>query len=183
MAAEGWYLVPANPRLGNSPERVRHTLITAAGRSDYQTKLTELCFRLNGVRSIIATLINESVGNRFRFELAQTTKSDIVAMALSRTHRWAGGLSDSKPFRPRAEIAKVAPAVAHNRDIEAKITASPITSTGGLHAAHWTSLGGTATRAESLKHVFAKAKQSPKRIVYAEGERVLHAPVQIVKGR
>ena len=186
MGAKPLILALANPTPEILPEQIREVrddAVIATGRSDYANQVNNvLCFPFifRGALDVGATTINESMklaAVHAIAELAQAEQSDIVAMAYGET---ASGFGKDylipKPFDPRL-IAKVAPAVARAA-MESGVATSPITD----WAAYMQRLDQFVYHSGLImKHVFAKAKQSPKRIVYAEGEeeRVLRA-VQIV---
>ena len=179
-------LALANPTPEILPEEIRAArddAVIATGRSDYPNQVNNvLCFPFifRGALDVGATSINESMklaAVHAIAELAQAEQSDIVAMAYGET---AAGFGKDylipKPFDPRL-IAKIAPAVARAA-MESGVATSPITDWD----AYMQRLDQFVYHSGLImKHVFAKAKQSPKRIVYAEGEeeRVLRA-VQIV---
>ena len=186
MANKPLILALANPTPEILPEEiraVRDDAVIATGRSDYPNQVNNvLCFPFifRGALDVGATTINESMKLAAVYaiaELAQAEQSDIVAMAYGETT--AGFGKDyliPKPFDPRL-IAKVAPAVARAA-MESGVATSPITD----WAAYMQRLDQFVYQSGLImKHVFAKAKQAPKRIVFAEGEdeRILRA-VQIV---
>ena len=185
MGAKPLILALANPTPEILPEQiraVRDDAVIATGRSDYPNQVNNvLCFPFifRGALDVGATTINESMklaAVHAIAELAQAEQSDIVAMAYGET---ASGFGKDylipKPFDPRL-IAKVAPAVARAA-MESGVATSPIAD----WAAYMQRLDQFVYHSGLImKHVFAKAKQSPKRVVYAEGEeeRILRA-VQI----
>ena len=186
MANKPLILALANPTPEILPEEiraVRDDAVIATGRSDYPNQVNNvLCFPFifRGALDVGATTINESMKLAAVYaiaELAQAEQSDIVAMAYGET---AAGFGKDylipKPFDPRL-IAKVAPAVARAA-MESGVATSPITDWD----AYMQRLDQFVYHSGLImKHVFAKAKQAPKRIVFAEGEdeRILRA-VQIV---
>ncbi len=186
MAANPLILALANPNPEILPEdirAVRDDAVIATGRSDYPNQVNNvLCFPFifRGALDVGATTINEAMklaAVHAIAELAQAEQSDVVAMAYGETV--AGFGKDyliPKPFDPRL-IAKVAPAVARAA-MESGVATSPITDWD----AYLQRLDQFVYHSGLImKHVFAKAKLAPKRIVYAEGEdeRILRA-VQIV---
>ena len=186
MAARPLILALANPTPEILPEEIRSVrddAVIATGRSDYPNQVNNvLCFPFifRGALDVGATTINESMklaAVHAIAELAQAEQSDIVAMAYGEA---ASGFGEEylipKPFDPRL-IAKIAPAVARAA-MESGVATSPITDWD----AYMQRLDQFVYHSGLImKHLFAKAKQSPKRIVYAEGEeeRTLRA-VQIV---
>ncbi len=186
MAANPLILALANPTPEITPEAVREVradAVIATGRSDYPNQVNNvLCFPFifRGALDVGATTINEAMKLAAVLaiaELAQAEQSDVVAMAYGEN---ASGFGKDylipKPFDPRL-IAKVAPAVA-KAAMDSGVATSPITD----WPAYLQRLDQFVYQSGLImKPVFSKAKQTPKRIVYAEGEdeRVMRA-VQVV---
>jgi len=186
MAANPLIMALANPTPEILPEQIREVrddAVIATGRSDYPNQVNNvLCFPFifRGALDVGATTINEAMKLAAVYaiaELAQAEQSDIVAMAYGES-----SVSFGKdylipfPFDPRL-ISKVAPAVA-KAAMESGVATSPITD----WAAYLQRLDQFVYQSGLImKPVFTKARQNPKRIVYAEGEeeRVLRA-VQVV---
>ena len=187
MAARPLILALANPTPEILPEEiraVRDDAVIATGRSDYPNQVNNvLCFPFifRGALDVGATTINEEMKLAAVYaiaELAQAEQSDIVAMAYGES-----GVSFGKdyliprPFDPRL-ISKVSPAVA-KAAMASGVATSPITDWD----AYLERLDQFVYHSGLImKPVFAKAKQNPKRIVYAEGEeeRVLRAVQAVV---
>ena len=187
MAAKPLILALANPTPEILPEEiraVRDDAVIATGRSDYPNQVNNvLCFPFifRGALDVGATTINEEMKLAAVYaiaELAQAEQSDIVAMAYGES-----GVSFGKdyliprPFDPRL-ISKVSPAVA-KAAMASGVATSPITDWD----AYLERLDQFVYHSGLImKPVFAKAKQNPKRIVYAEGEeeRVLRAVQAVV---
>jgi malate dehydrogenase (oxaloacetate-decarboxylating)(NADP+) len=186
MAAKPLILALANPTPEILPEQIREVrddAVIATGRSDYPNQVNNvLCFPFifRGALDVGATTINEAMklaAVNAIADLAQAEQSDIVAMAYGES-----GVSFGKdyliprPFDPRL-ISKIAPAVARAA-MDSGVATDPITDWDAYHQRldQFVYQSGLI-----MKPVFAKAKQNPKRIVYAEGEeeRVLRA-VQVV---
>ena len=186
MGANPLILALANPTPEILPEQIREVrddAVIATGRSDYPNQVNNvLCFPFifRGALDVGATTINESMklaAVHAIADLAQAEQSDIVAMAYGETSSGFGkDYLIPKPFDPRL-IAKVAPAVARAA-MESGVATSPITD----WAAYLQRLDQFVYHSGLImKPIFFKAKQSPKRVVYAEGEeeRILRA-VQFV---
>jgi malate dehydrogenase (oxaloacetate-decarboxylating)(NADP+) len=186
MAAKPLILALANPTPEILPEEiraVRDDAVIATGRSDYPNQVNNvLCFPFifRGALDVGATTINEAMklaAVQAIAELAQAEQSDIVAMAYGESSVSFGkDYLIPRPFDPRL-ISKVAPAVARAA-MESGVATSPITDWD----AYYQRLDQFVYHSGLImKPVFTKAKQNPKRIVYAEGEeeRVLRA-VQVV---
>ncbi|WP_207484281.1 NADP-dependent malic enzyme [Arenibaculum pallidiluteum] len=182
MAAQPLILALANPTPEIMPEEVkavRPDAIIATGRSDYPNQVNNvLCFPFifRGALDVGATAINEAMkiaAVEAIAGLAMAEPSDVVAAAF-------GGQPTSfgpeylipKPFDPRL-IVEVAPAVA-KAAMESGVATRPIKDfrvyRDGLNEFVFKS-------GLMMRPVFARAKQDPRRIVYAEGEdeRVLRA--------
>jgi malate dehydrogenase (oxaloacetate-decarboxylating)(NADP+) len=186
MGPKPLILALANPTPEILPEQIREVrddAVIATGRSDYPNQVNNvLCFPFifRGALDVGATTINEAMklaAVQAIAELAQAEQSDIVAMAYGESSVSFGkDYLIPRPFDPRL-ISKVAPAVA-KAAMESGVATSPITDWDAYHQRldQFVYHSGLI-----MKPVFAKAKQNPKRIVYAEGEeeRVLRA-VQVV---
>ena len=186
MAANPLILALANPTPEILPEEVRSVrddAVIATGRSDYPNQVNNvLCFPFifRGALDVGATTVNEAMklaAVNAIAELAQAEQSDVVAMAYGSTATGFGkDYLIPKPFDPRL-IAKIAPAVA-KAAMDSGVATSPITD----WAAYKQKLDQFVYHSGLLmRPVFAKARENPKRVVFAEGEeeRVLRA-VQIV---
>ena len=186
MAKQPLILALANPTPEILPElaqAARPDCVIATGRSDYPNQVNNvLCFPFifRGALDVGATTITtemELAAVRAIAELAQAEASDVVAMAYGGAElKFGPQYLIPRPFDPRL-IAKVAPAVA-----EAAMRSGVATRPLADIEAYRESLSQFVYHSGIImKPLFAKAKQSPKRIVYAEGEeeRVLRA-VQVV---
>ena len=186
MANKPLIFALANPTPEIRPEEIREVrddAVIATGRSDYPNQVNNvLCFPFifRGALDVGATTINEAMklaAVKAIADLAQAEQSDVVAMAYGETSSGFGAdYLIPKPFDPRL-IAKIAPAVA-KAAMESGVATSPITD----WAAYMQRLDQFVYHSGLImKPVFFKAKQSPKRVVYAEGEeeRILRA-VQFV---
>ena len=176
----------ANPTPEILPEQIREVrddAVIGTGRSDYPNQINNvLCFPFifRGALDVGATTINEAMklaAVNAIAELAQAEQSDIVAMAYGETSSGFGkDYLIPKPFDPRL-IAKVAPAVARAA-MDSGVATSPITD----WPAYLQRLDQFVYHSGLImKPLFFKAKQAPKRVVFAEGEeeRILRA-VQFV---
>ncbi len=186
MGPKPLILALANPTPEILPEEIREVrddAVIATGRSDYPNQVNNvLCFPFifRGALDVGATTINEAMKLASVYaiaELAQAEQSDIVAMAYGEVSSGFGkDYLIPKPFDPRL-IAKVAPAVARAA-MESGVATSPITD----WPAYLQRLDQFVYQSGLImKPVFFKAKQAPKRVVYAEGEeeRILRA-VQVI---
>ena len=187
MAAKPLILALANPTPEILPEEVRAVrddAIIATGRSDYPNQVNNvLCFPFifRGALDAGATTITEQMklaAVRAIAELAQVEASDVVAMAYGgEALAFGPEYLIPKPFDPRL-IVKIAPAVAQAA-AESGVARRPVADLD----AYRDQLNNFVYHSGFvMKPVFAAAKQSPRRVVYCEGEdeRVLRA-VQAVR--
>ncbi len=186
MAKAPLILALANPEPEIMPDvakAARPDAIIATGRSDFPNQVNNvLCFPFifRGALDVGATTINEAMKLacvRAIADLAMAEQSDIVAHAYDIENlRFGPEYLIPKPFDPRL-IVMIAPAVA-KAAMESGVATRPIED----FAAYRQKLTQFVYHSGLLmKPIFAAAKLSPKRIVYAEGEdeRVLRA-VQVV---
>src|SRR5690606_32519893 len=157
----------------------RPDAVIATGRSDFPNQVNNvLCFPFifRGALDVGATQINEPMklaAVRAIADLAMAEQSDIVATAYDMPDLSFGPeYLIPKPFDPRL-IVKIAPAVA-KAAMESGVATRPIADFGAYHDRLTTFVYHSGLL---MKPIFQAAKQSPKRIVYAEGEdeRVLRA--------
>src|SRR5687767_64984 len=186
MAAKPLILALANPNPEILPEdvkAVRDDAVIATGRSDYPNQVNNvLCFPFifRGALDVGATTINEPMKLAAVNAIADLThaeQSDIVAAAYgSETLAFGPEYLIPKPFDPRL-IVKIAPAVA-KAAMDSGVATAPIPD----FAAYEDKLNEFIYQSGlTMKPVFTAAKESPRRIVFSEGEdeRVLRA-VQVV---
>jgi malate dehydrogenase (oxaloacetate-decarboxylating)(NADP+) len=187
MAKKPLILALANPDPEIMPEvakAARPDAIIATGRSDYVNQVNNvLCFPFvfRGALDVDATTINEPMkvaAVEAIAALARAEASDVVANA------YGGALIGfgpdyiiPKPFDPRL-ILHIAPAVARAA-MKSGVARRPITD----FDAYESELEKFVYRSGQLmRPVFDTARQSPRRLVYAEGEeeRVLRAVQTVV---
>ncbi len=187
MAARPLILALANPEPEILPHLAREAkpdAVIATGRSDYPNQVNNvLCFPFvfRGALDVGATSITtemELAAVHAIAELARAEQSDIAAAAYGEQQISFGPeYIIPRPFDPRL-IAKIAPAVA-KAAMDSGVATRPITDFDAyrerlnLFVYH----SGLI-----MKPVFAAAKKSPKRVVYAEGEeeRFLRAAQVVV---
>ncbi|PMS32127.1 allosteric NADP-dependent malic enzyme [Trinickia symbiotica] len=183
MADKPLILALANPEPEIRPEdakAVRPDVIIATGRSDYPNQVNNvLCFPFifRGALDVGATTITEEMKLacvRAIAELAEETdQGDEVAKAYEgHSLEFGPEYLIPKPFDPRL-IIKIAPAVAQAA-MDSGVATRPIQDMD----AYREQLGATVYRTGMvMRPVFAAAKQTAARIVFAEGEdeRVLRA--------
>ena len=187
MAEKPLILALANPDPEILPEvakAARPDAIIATGRSDYVNQVNNvLCFPFvfRGALDIDATTINEPMkvaAVEAIAALARAEASDVVANAYGGTSIGFGpDYIIPKPFDPRL-ILHIAPAVARAA-MESGVARRPIAD----FDAYENELEKFVYRSGQLmRPVFDTARQSPRRVVYAEGEedRVLRAVQTVV---
>src|SRR5438128_2367669 len=175
MAPRPLILALANPEPEILPEKVkevRDDAVIATGRSDYPNQVNNvLCFPFifRGALDVGATTINEPMklaAVHAIAELAHAEQSDIVAQAYG-TQRVSFGPEYliPRPFDPRL-IVKIAPAVARAA-MESGVATDPIRD----FPAYVQKLNEFVYHSGLImKPIFTSAKESPRRIVYADGE-------------
>jgi malate dehydrogenase (oxaloacetate-decarboxylating)(NADP+) len=186
MAAKPLILALANPDPEILPEQVksvRADAVIATGRSDYPNQVNNvLCFPFifRGALDVGATTINEAMklaAVGAIADLALAEQSDVVAQAYgSEQLSFGPEYLIPRPFDPRL-IVKIAPAVA-KAAMDSGVATDPIKD----FPAYIQKLNEFVYHSGLImKPLFTRAKESPRRIVFAEGEdeRVLRA-VQVV---
>ena len=187
MAERPLVLALANPTPEIRPEEVkavRSDAIIATGRSDYPNQVNNvLCFPFifRGALDVGATRITDEMKLACVHaiaELAQAEQSDVVAMAYGGQDLTFGPeYIIPTPFDPRL-ITRIAPAVA-KAAMDSGVATRPIAD---LEAYRQQLTNFVYHSGFVMKPVFDKAKQGPKRVIYAEGEdeRVLRAVQAVV---
>ena len=187
MAARPLIMALANPRPEILPEEVkavRDDAILCTGRSDYPNQVNNvLCFPyiFRGALDVGATTITGEMKMASVKAIAELARAEQPDMAASVYGERISGFGPEylipKPFDPRL-IVKIAPAVA-KAAMDSGVATRPITDWD----AYLQSLNEFVYHSGLImKPVFAQARMSPKRIVFAEGEdeRVLRA-VQVIR--
>jgi malate dehydrogenase (oxaloacetate-decarboxylating)(NADP+) len=190
MAPRPIIMALANPVPEIMPEEakaVRPDAIIATGRSDYPNQVNNvLCFPFlfRGALDAGATAINEEMKIACAMaiaELAQAEASDIVLAAYG-VEAFAFGPEYiiPKPFDPRL-ITKIAPAVA-KAAMDSGVAARPIQD---FDAYRYRLSRFVFRSGLVMKPVFDAAKNAPKRVIFAEGDRirVLQAAHQVLSER
>ncbi|MCK0510636.1 NADP-dependent malic enzyme [Aromatoleum buckelii] len=187
MAAKPLILALANPTPEILPEEVkavRDDAIIATGRSDYPNQVNNvLCFPFifRGALDVGATTITDEMqlaAVKAIAELARAEQSDIVAAAYGeKVSGFGPEYIIPRPFDPRL-IVKIAPAVAI-AGMASGVATRPI----GDWDAYRSQLNNFVWHSGMImKPVFAAARGTAKRIIFAEGEseRVLRAVQTVV---
>jgi malate dehydrogenase (oxaloacetate-decarboxylating)(NADP+) len=188
MADRPLIMALANPTPEIMPDEaraVRPDAMICTGRSDYPNQVNNvLCFPyiFRGALDVGATTINEPM-KRAAVEaiaaLAREAPSEVAARAYGgEAPTFGPGSLIPNPFDPRL-ILRIAPAVA-----QAAIESGAATRPFGDFEAYRERLNRFVFRSGFImKPVFARAKESPKRVIYADGEdeRVLRATQVVVE--
>ncbi|KON82039.1 NADP-dependent malic enzyme [Azoarcus sp. PA01] len=187
MAAKPLILALANPTPEILPEEVkavRDDAIIATGRSDYPNQVNNvLCFPFifRGALDVGATTITDEMqlaAVHAIAELARAEQSDIVAAAYGeKVSGFGPEYIIPRPFDPRL-IVKIAPAVAI-AGMASGVATRPI----GDWDAYRSQLNNFVWHSGMImKPVFAAARGTAQRIIFAEGEseRVLRAVQTVV---
>ena len=186
LAERPLILALANPEPEIMPDVAkegRPDAVIATGRSDFPNQVNNvLCFPFifRGALDVGATTINEPMklaAVRALADLAMAEQSEIVAHAYNLENiRFGPDYLIPKPFDPRL-IVRIAPAVA-KAAMESGVATRPIDDFDAYvqKLTQFVYASGLL-----MKPIFSSAKETPRRIVYAEGEdeRVLRA-VQVV---
>ncbi len=180
----------ANPTPEITPEEARQArpdCIIATGRSDYPNQVNNvLCFPyiFRGALDVGATGINEAMKIacvEAIAELARREASDVSVRAYGgEVPHFGPDYLIPQPFDPRL-LVFVAPAVARAA-MESGVATRPIEDFEAYAQKLWQFVFRTGLL---MKPVFARAKQDPRRVVYAEGEEdtVLRAVQTVVDER
>ncbi len=162
----------------------RPDVIMATGRSDYPNQVNNVLgfpYIFRGALDVRATAINEEMKLAAVKALAQLAKEpvpDIVNVAYNeKSLHYGPTYIIPKPIDPRL-LVTVAPAVARAA-IDSGVARKPITDWEAYESELYKRLGSDDNL---LRFIINKAKQNPKRVVFAEAEnlKVLKA-AQIVK--
>lgn len=151
---------------------VRKDAIIATGRSDYPNQVNNvLCFPyiFRGALDVGATRINEEMKIACVHALAELAKEEapdtVVAAYSGEDLKFGPEYLIPKPFDPRLMIV-LAPAIARAA-METGVAARPITD---MNAYRDQLTQFVFQSVMVMRPVFERAKNNPKRIIYAEGE-------------
>jgi len=187
MAARPLILALANPTPEILPElarAVRPDAILATGRSDYPNQVNNvLCFPyiFRGALDVGATTINDDMKLAAVYAIADLTMaepSELVNKAYGgEPLRFGPDYLIPRPFDPRL-LVRIAPAVAQAA-MDSGVATRPITD---FHAYRQQLAQFVYKSGLLMKPLFERARNNPRRLVYAEGEdrRVLQAAQQVV---
>ena len=188
MAKRPLIMALANPNPEMMPEEVlslRPDAMICTGRSDYPNQVNNvLCFPyiFRGALDVEATTINEEMklaAVEAIAGLAREAPSEVAARAYGGEARNFGpGSLIPNPFDPRL-ILRIAPAVARAA-MESGVARKPIADFESYNER----LDRFVFRSGFImKPLFTKAKEAPKRVIYAEGEdeRILRATQVVIE--
>ncbi len=176
----------ANPDPEITPEEilaVRQDAMIATGRTDYPNQVNNVLgfpFIFRGALDVRARAINEEMKMAATHALADLAKQDVpeaVAAAYGKeTFRFGKDYLIPKPFDSRV-LLWVAPAVA-KAAMDSGVARKPV----DLEEYRNTLEARLGRRREVMRDIINKAKSSPRKIVFPEGEneRILRAAAQIV---
>lgn len=188
MAKDPIVLALANPTPEILPEEAkaaRDDVIMATGRSDYPNQVNNvLCFPFifRGALDCGATVINEEMKIatvKAIADLALAEPSEVVASAYQGEKLTYGrDYLIPKPFDPRL-IVHIAPAVVQAA-MDSGVATRPITDMDAYIKKLEQFIYESG---QAMRPIFERAKESPKRVIYAEGEdpRVLRTAQIVVE--
>ncbi len=166
----------ANPDPEITPEdvaEVRSDAIVATGRSDYPNQINNVLgfpFIFRGALDVQASTINQEMKIAAAKALAALAREDVpdqvAAAFLGRQVKYGPDYIIPAPFDPRL-ICQVPPAVA-KAAMETGVARRPIVDMEGYVAQLSARLDPVAGW---LHSIFAQVRNSPKRIIFAEGEQ------------
>jgi malate dehydrogenase (oxaloacetate-decarboxylating)(NADP+) len=152
----------------------RKDVIMATGRSDYPNQVNNVLgfpFIFRGALDVRATAINEEMklaAVKALADLARESVPDIVNVAYNeKSLHFGPNYIIPKPIDPRL-LVKVAPAVA-KAAVASGVARKPITDWEAYETELYRRLGSDDN---ILRFVINKAKQNPKRVVFAEAENL-----------
>ncbi|HTN45988.1 MAG TPA: NADP-dependent malic enzyme [Flavipsychrobacter sp.] len=152
----------------------RPDVIMATGRSDYPNQVNNVLgfpYIFRGALDVRATAINEEMklaAVKALAELAKEPVPEIVNVAYNERHlRYGSTYIIPKPIDPRL-LVKVSLAVARAA-IVSGVARNPVTDWDAYETELYKRLGSDDNL---LRFIINKAKQSPKRVVFAEAENI-----------
>ena len=183
MAENPIIFAMANPDPEITPEevaKIRPDAIMATGRSDYPNQVNNVLgfpYIFRGALDVRASEINDAMkiaASNAIAELAREDVPDEVSAAYGKPLQFGRDYIIPAPFDPRL-IVKVSSAVARAA-MESGVAQRPIEDFQAYEAVLRARLNPTAN---ALSGIHARVRQSPKRVVFAEGEeeRVIRAAI------
>ena len=173
----------ANPDPEITPEevaKIRPDAIMATGRSDYPNQVNNVLgfpYIFRGALDVRASEINDAMKIAASHAIAELAREDVpdeVSAAYGKPLQFGREYIIPAPFDPRL-IVKVSSAVARAA-MESGVAQRPIEDFQAYEAVLRARLNPTAN---ALIGIHARVRQSPKRVVFAEGEeeRVIRAAI------
>lgn len=184
MAPQPIIFAMANPDPEIAPpaaKAVRPDAIVATGRSDYPNQVNNVLgfpFIFRGALDVRATAINEEMkiaAARAIAELARESVPEEVAAAYGKNHTFGLDYIIPAPFDPR--LMEVVSSAVARAAMESGVAQKPIEDFDAYRNTLKARLNPTTS---VLTNVYARVKESPKRVVFAEAENdvVLRAAIQ-----
>ncbi|ADM09045.1 phosphate acetyltransferase [Parvularcula bermudensis HTCC2503] len=176
MAKNPIIFAMANPTPEITPEEVaevRGDAIMATGRSDYPNQVNNVLgfpYIFRGALDVRARTINEEMKIACAKALAELAREDVpdeVALAYGKRLQFGPGYIIPTPFDPRL-LSKIPPAVA-KAACETGVARRPLDDVAAYEGRLATRLDPSASFLQKI-HANVKASETPKRIVFAEGE-------------
>ncbi len=165
----------ANPDPEITPEEVAEVspdAIMATGRSDYPNQINNVLgfpYIFRGALDVRASTINMEMKIAAAEALAKLAREDVpdeVARAYAgKRLRYGPGYIIPAPFDPRLIVA--VPGAVAGAAVRTGVAARPVSD---LDAYEHELSGRLDPTAASLQNIFEKVRESPKRVVFAEGE-------------
>ena len=173
----------ANPDPEITPEdvaEIRSDAIMATGRSDYPNQVNNVLgfpYIFRGALDVRASEINDAMKVAAAHAIAELAREDVpdeVSAAYGHSLQFGRDYIIPAPFDPRL-IVRVSAAVARAA-MESGVARKPIEDFAAYEAVLGARLNPTAN---ALSGIFARVRQAPKRVVFAEGEeeRVIRAAI------
>ena len=184
MAPQPIIFAMANPDPEITPpdaKAVRPDCVVATGRSDYPNQVNNVLgfpFIFRGALDVRATAINEEMkiaAAQAIAELAREPVPEEVAAAYGQNHQFGLDYIIPAPFDPR--LMEVVSSAVAKAAMDSGVAQKPIEDFDAYRHSLKARLNPTTS---VLTNVYAKVKQNPKRVVFAEAENevVLRAAIQ-----
>ncbi len=184
MAPQPIIFAMANPDPEITPpeaKAIRPDCIVATGRSDYPNQVNNVLgfpFIFRGAHDVRATAINEEMkiaAARAIAELAREQVPEEVAAAYGKSHQFGLDYIIPAPFDPR--LMEVVSSAVAKAAMDSGVAQQPIEDFEAYRLSLKARLNPTTS---VLTNVYARVKQDPKRVVFAEAENevVLRAAIQ-----
>ena len=188
MAPQPIIFAMANPDPEISPpaaKEARPDAIIATGRSDYPNQVNNVLgfpFIFRGALDVRATAINEDMkiaAARAIAELARQQVPEEVAAAYGQSQQFGPEYIIPAPFDPR--LMEIVPVAVAQAAMDSGVAQKPIEDMEAYRQSLKARLNPTTS---VLTLAYERAKASPKRVVFAEGEEevVLRAAIQFRDG-